>query len=116
MVIQKIPTCLKNVRQTLESTIRNTLLKASLKFSWYNASPKIQWLFNLILYLKIQKQLSVLKITFAHYFDHYSQVLLDIFICSGKKYPFKGEKKDYERDILVSKVGPGRNKCTCCLD
>lgn len=95
MVIQKIPMCLNNIRHTLESTTKYSLLKASLKFSWYNTFPKIQSLFNFILHLvELETQmhkLTILKITFAHYFHHYSQILLDNFICSDKKYPFNWE-------------------------
>lgn len=51
MVIQRIPTCL-NIQEALESATRNTILKVSLGFSWYNAFPKIQPLFNLILHFE----------------------------------------------------------------
>lgn len=95
MVIQKIPMCLNNTRHTLESATKYSWLKASLKFRWYNTFPKIQSLFNFIIHLvglEIQMQkLTILKITFAHYFLHYSQIWLDHFICRGKKYPFNWE-------------------------
>lgn len=95
MVIQKIPMCPNNIRHTLENATKYSLFKASLKFSWYNTFPEIQSLFSLILHLvwleTQMHKLTILKITFTQYFHHYSQILLDNFICSGKKYPFNWE-------------------------